>query len=84
MSSAMAESAGKSLLRIPKLEVNGSNWVVYKDCFQWATDACGLLKHVDGTETEPTDPIPKETQKNKATLTTTEQKAEEDWLKEMK
>jgi hypothetical protein len=40
-------------MRVPKLEVGGTNWVVYKDRFLWSIDACSLLEHVDGSEQEP-------------------------------
>ena len=34
---------GDDLMRVPKLEVGGTNWVVYKDRFLWSIDACGHL-----------------------------------------
>lgn len=43
-------------LRVPKLEVDGTNWVIYKDRLKWAADARGYLKHIDGTATTPTAP----------------------------
>ena len=43
-------------MRVPKLDVSGNNWVIYKDRFTWAIDARGLLEHVDGSEREPTRP----------------------------
>jgi len=48
---------GDEFLRVPKLDVAGINWVVYKDRFLWSIDARGLLDHLEGTEVEPTDPI---------------------------
>jgi len=48
---------GDDLMKVPQLNVAGTNWVVYKDRFTWAIDARGLLKHVDGSEKEPTRPI---------------------------
>jgi hypothetical protein len=30
---------GDEFLRIPKLDVSGSNWVLYKERFFWALDA---------------------------------------------
>jgi hypothetical protein len=30
---------GDKVLRIPKLDVAGSNWVIYKDRFTWSIDA---------------------------------------------
>jgi hypothetical protein len=47
---------GDDLMRVPRLEVSGSNWVIYKDRFCWAIDARGLLEHVDGSGREPTRP----------------------------
>ncbi len=44
---------GDDFLRVPKLDISGKNWVIYKDRFKWSVDARGLLKHVDGSETEP-------------------------------
>ena len=34
---------GDNLMKVPKLEAGGTNWVVYKDCFIWSVDAWGLL-----------------------------------------
>jgi hypothetical protein len=48
---------GDEFLRVPKLDVAGINWVVYKDRFLWSIDARGLLDHLEGAEVEPTDPI---------------------------
>ena len=47
---------GDDLMKVPQLNVAGTNWVVYKDRFTWAIDARGLLEHVDGSEREPTRP----------------------------
>ena len=49
---------GDEFLRIPKLDVSGSNWVLYKERFCWALDARAILNHVDGTDVEPADPVP--------------------------
>ena len=35
--------------RIPKLETNGSNWVIFKDHFLYAVVATSLVTHIDGT-----------------------------------
>ena len=48
---------GDEFLRIPKLEVSGTNWVIYKDRFTWSLDARGILDHIDGSGIEPKDPI---------------------------
>jgi len=47
---------GDDLMKVPLLNVAGTNWVVYKDQFIWAIDAQGLLEHVDSSEREPTRP----------------------------
>ena len=39
--------------RIPKLETDGSNWVIFKDRFLYAAAAASLITHVDGTEVLP-------------------------------
>ena len=48
---------GDDLMKVPKLEASGTNWVVYKDRFLWSVDARGLLEHVDGSEREPVCPV---------------------------
>ena len=48
---------GNEFLRILKLDVLGSNWVLYKKCFFLALDACAILDHIDGTSQEPVDPV---------------------------
>jgi len=44
---------GDDLMRVPKLEAGGANWVIYKDRFLWSIDAHDLLEHVDGSGEEP-------------------------------
>ena len=44
---------GDEFLCIPKLEVSGTNWVIFKDRFTWALDARGILDHIDGSGKEP-------------------------------
>ena len=39
---------GDKFLQIPKLDVSGSNWIIFKDHFTWALDARGILEHIDG------------------------------------
>ena len=43
--------------RIPKLESDGSNWVIFKDCFLFAAAAAFLKAHIDGTGKAP-DAVP--------------------------
>jgi hypothetical protein len=38
---------------ILKLEPDGSNWVIFKDCFLYVADAASLKPHVDGTGKVP-------------------------------
>lgn len=40
--------------KIPKLEADGSNWVIFKDCFLFAAAAASLTSHIDGKGAEPT------------------------------
>ena len=42
--------------KVPKLTSNGSNWITYKDRLRWALDARGILPHLEGTTTQPTQP----------------------------
>lgn len=46
------------LLRIPKLESGGTNWVVYSKRLKWAIDARSLLKHLDSSASPPVVPTP--------------------------
>ena len=54
--SSSSMKLGDDLMKVPKLDVSGNNWVIYKDRFTWAIDARGLLEHVDGSGREPTRP----------------------------
>src|ERR1700719_3374541 len=74
---------GDEFLRIPKLEVSGSNWVIFKDHFLWALDARCILDHIDGTGKEPRDPITS-ADRAKGTLTPEQVKVETEWKKEIK
>ena len=40
-------------IHIPKLEIDGFNWVIFKDCFLFATVAASLKGHVDGMDITP-------------------------------
>ncbi len=48
---------GDDLMKVPRLEAGGTNWVVYKDRFVWSVDARGLLEHVDGSKRELVCPV---------------------------
>ena len=45
------------VMKVPKLEAGGTNWVVYKDRLLWSIDAHGLLDHVDGSREKPKCPV---------------------------
>ncbi|CDO68465.1 hypothetical protein BN946_scf184919.g2 [Trametes cinnabarina] len=47
---------GDDAVRVPRLELGGSNWVLYKDRLLWAADAKGYRGHLDGTAREPIAP----------------------------
>lgn len=74
---------GEEFLRVPKLDVSGSNWVIYKDRFHWAIDARGILDHIDGTGAEPVDPISEEDRK-KGALSAEQKALETEWKKNLK
>ena len=44
-------------VRIPKLEIDGLNWVIFKDCLAFAAAAADLEKHIDRTGTPLNPPI---------------------------
>ena len=53
----MSSTNGKILeffVKIPKLEADGSNWVIFKDRFLFAAAAASLISHIDGTGAAPT------------------------------
>ena len=87
---------GDDLMKVPRLEAGGTNWVVYKDRFLWSVDARGLLKHIDGSEREPVCPVkprmvPRRDSEGKdtrdlvqATYTPDEERGIKDWKAELK
>ena len=80
---------GDEFLRIPKLDVSGSNWVLYKERFFWALDARAILDHVDGTGIEPVDPVPKASREpvegsEAKELSDAEKELDKEWRKELK
>ena len=86
MSFSTTSKLGYEFLRIPRLDIAGINWVVYKDRFLWSIDARGLLDHLEGTEVEPTDPIdakiradPKPLDEEKKLVDTEWKKAVKEW-----
>jgi len=70
-------------MKIPRLDVAGTNWVIYKDRFLWAIDARGHLDHIDGSMNEPVDPTSEREDKERA-LTAAEIAAQLEWKKELK
>ena len=74
---------GDEFLRIPKLEVSGTNWVIYKDRFAWSLDARGILSHIDGTGIEPKDPISTSV-RTKEEFSDEEKQLDLEWKKELK
>ena len=38
----------KFFAKIPRLEADGSNWVIFKDRFLYAAATVSLLNHIDG------------------------------------
>ena len=76
---------GDEFLRIPKLDVSGANWVIFKDHFNWVLDARGILDHIDGTGTEPEDPITQEVREKKPfKLTEEQERLDTEWKKNIK
>ena len=74
---------GDEFLRIPKLDILGSNWVLYKERFCWALDARAILNHVDGTDVEPADPVP-HASRQADKLSESEKELDKEWKKELK
>ncbi|KAJ6525173.1 hypothetical protein B0H19DRAFT_871589, partial [Mycena capillaripes] len=74
---------GDDFLRIPKLEVAGTNWVIYKDRFMWAVDARGLAEHLEATAAASVDPL-LAIRGTPAMLTAAQQALDTEWKKEIK
>lgn len=74
---------GKDFMKIPWLDIAGTNWVIYKDRFLWAIDVRGHLNHIDSSTEEPVDSNLGHEDKTKA-LMTTKAVAELEWKKELK
>ena len=78
---------GDEFLRIPKLDVSGTNWVIYKEHFTWALDARSIVDHIDGSGSKPADPLSEETQKaveEGEKLSEEQVKLDTEWKKELK
>ena len=75
---------GDEFLRIPKLDVSGSNWVIFKEHFLWALDARGILDHVEKTgKVKPVDPIPEDVRAS-GKLSDGQKVSTTEWSKELK
>ena len=48
---------GDELLRIPRLAIDGKNWIAYRERLQLSLLARGLEGHLDGTSTKPVAPV---------------------------
>ena len=75
---------GDEFLRIPKLEVSGTNWVIYKEHFVWALDARGIVDHIDGTGKEPADPLAPAVHTDEKDLSAEQLKSDSEWKKELR
>ena len=80
---SVSTKLGDEFPRIPKLEVSGTNWVIYKERFTWALDARGIVDHIDGTGKEPVDPVPEEARKEEK-LSDEQVKLDTEWKKQIK
>jgi hypothetical protein len=45
----------QSLSSVPKLEINGSNWVIFQTRLKWALEDKQVFGHLDGTAIKPAD-----------------------------
>ena len=74
---------GDEFLRIPKLDVSGLNWVLYKERFFWALDVHAILDHVDRTDTELADLVSKGSQEG-GKLSDEEKELDKEWKKDLR
>ncbi|KAJ7277624.1 hypothetical protein C8J57DRAFT_1060504, partial [Mycena rebaudengoi] len=88
MSSTFSTKLGDDFMRIPKLDVSGNNWVIYKDRFLWATDARGLTDHLADDAAAPVDPLAAHHVHAEGeplvVLTAAQKKEEIEWKKDLK
>jgi len=47
----------EDFMRIPKVNDDGENWVIYKARFIWSIDARGYVDHIDGSSVAPVNPV---------------------------
>jgi hypothetical protein len=74
---------GDEFLHVPRLDVAGINWVVYKDRFLWSIDARGL-DHLEGSEEEPTDLIDATIRSGLTALSEAQAFVDSEWRKAVK
>ena len=48
----------QSFSSVPKLEVNGSNWIIFAIRLKWALQDKKVYTHLDGTSAKPDDAAP--------------------------
>ncbi|KAF8163592.1 hypothetical protein B0H34DRAFT_635920, partial [Crassisporium funariophilum] len=48
---------GDDFMKIPRLNDEGKNWVIYKAKFNWSIDTRGHAQHIKGTDVAPPDPV---------------------------
>jgi gag-polypeptide of LTR copia-type len=80
----MSNTNGKILeffAKIPKLEADGSNWVIFKDRFMFAAAAASLIDHIDGTGKVPSPPVTRTT--DSGALTEIQQGALDEYAAEL-
>ena len=79
---SMSTKLGNKFLQIPKLDISGSNWVIFKEHFIWTLDARGIIEHIDGTGSEPINPMPEKDCKE--VLSAENGKLDSEWKKELR
>ncbi|KAF8151570.1 hypothetical protein B0H34DRAFT_665004, partial [Crassisporium funariophilum] len=85
MSTTTSIKLGDDFMKIPRLDDEGKNWVIFKARFFWSIDARGYSDHIDGTASAPADPVNRTgTPQAPQTLTNDEQLLEDAWKKETK
>ena len=55
----------QSLSSVPKLETNGSNWIIFQTRLKWALEDKRVFGHLDGTAIKPADTEKDEEKKEK-------------------
>ncbi|KAK0454175.1 uncharacterized protein EV420DRAFT_1273191 [Desarmillaria tabescens] len=47
-----------ALLNVPKLTIDGSNWLIFRFCLEISIESKGVWGHFDGTSPSPPNPPP--------------------------